>query len=860
MRVFLIIICICVYSIAFSASVEDYLLELGKTYWKRGDFKNAEIEFKKVLLINPNNLEAKEYLKKIYQAKKGSLGETKFESIKKEEKRKKKSKFKLRGEYQLSFGIKDKEFIWKRANYDLNEKNWRLLSEDVYNYRENTYDPQILSYLRFNLDYLSQDGLSFYSSFDISPYSFIGKTDEITIRGVGGDSAKIQLKYWANTGYTINETVYTLENGDSFSLPERKVEDNRIKPFKVTSVWGNIFSIPELKIHREFWPIRELAIKYKRENFEIFIFPVALEEKAYTSDDPLTLSNKKIFWEESQWLVKWKPGHEDKGASPSDFFKGWWDDTLAFFTRNSEGLRLTNLRGLSLNFHNNKTNLDFVVSSPKDLWQEYDEFDTLNGITRIKFTNKSNLILGALYGFKLGYNQNSLDAENHVWGLDLNYKLTDNTQLFLEIATSNSKYDETSSYKTKKRGNAFHLSLINSVKKCFGKNYFEIRPSDKRPFYKIKIALTHMDEGFESALSSYRFTRDDTYWSRHLSFREPFQRFFFDLNTPLGWEDVERFKIGDGIDYGRDVINLRCEFFNFLNSKLDGLFDLRNVHSVDGKYIENVTRLELSYKVNKKLLTKFLGIYHDLPKTKAGIDPFIFSPKTGEYYLDWSSDPIDDAKDPSLKTICLGAEYWIFDWLGISGVWEHTNDYTLSYANFPRSLFNSSQPSKIYYENEKRYRDEQPYLYNQEYFPQPPYEWYNIFKIGLKIRPTEKLRIYIDWTRNEFEWVQLTDENMNHTGLEIEYFPLDKLGFYFRYVFSRAKSISELATHNRVIKKSHHNVFLEVKYKAFENDEFILQYGVGKENYLDATFTPYGGGLPALDTQHIVRVYYKKRF
>ncbi len=36
------------------------------------------------------------------------------------------------------------------------------------------------------------------------------------------------------------------------------------------------------------------------------------------------------------------------------FFKGWRDDTLTFFARNSEGLGLTNLRGFSLNFHNNK--------------------------------------------------------------------------------------------------------------------------------------------------------------------------------------------------------------------------------------------------------------------------------------------------------------------------------------------------------------------------------------------------------------------------------------------------------------------------------------------------------------------------
>jgi len=41
-----------------------------------------------------------------------------------------------------------------------------------------------------------------------------------------------------------------------------------------------------------------------------------------------------------------------------------------------------------------------------------------------------------------------------------------------------------------------------------------------------------------------------------------------------------------------------------LEQNLDALFDIRNVHDVDGKYIENVARLEVIYQPIDKLTTK----------------------------------------------------------------------------------------------------------------------------------------------------------------------------------------------------------------------------------------------------------------
>ncbi|MFH1902021.1 MAG: hypothetical protein ABIK26_07210 [Candidatus Omnitrophota bacterium] len=880
----------------FSYSSDAYLVEIGKVYFKSDSFNDAKLEFTKALIINPANKQAKKYLelihkkrvkdalklfsqeeeeevvivekKKTYlQKKEVSSSEEVSPILPKQPLKKENSQIELKGQYQFGFGIEKKDFLWKKANFDLNEENWRILSDGAYNRRENTYDPGIYSQLKLQLDYPKKEGWGFHSNFDISPWSFIGKSDKVTVNSAFGDTAEVQLKYWANTRYTIGESVYSNLLGNSFALPEVKVVDGKILSFNVSGAFwpADTFTIPELKIKREFWPLRELWFDYNQDNFNLKIFPVAMFDAAYTSDDPLTLSNRKIFWEESQWLTKWSPGHFNSGAGVQDFFKGWWDDSLAFFTRDSTGALLTSLRGFSLGFDNETDFLDFTLASPKELWQDYSSLNSWASALRGKHIFLDNFSLGFIYGSKLGYNERSLDAFNHVLGFDLNYGLTPQTEILMETAASRSEYDRTSSYETEKRGNAFHVSLINSSEDIFGKDYFGINPPRQGVFYKTRLSLTHMDEGFESALSSYRQTRDDTFWGRHLTFRKPFQFYFTGLYYPsLTWDDIKTFKIGDGVDYGRDVINFRWEIENLLENRLGALFDLRNVHNADGKYIENVSRVEAIYKANEKLTAKFLGIHHDLPKTKAGVDPFIIDAQTGLPLADWSTTPVTtppDGADPSLKTISLGAEYWIWDWLGVDGIWEYTNDYTLAYDNFPRGILNSSELSRTYTEEGQQFRDKQPFVYSQHYFPQPPYSWYDIFKVGFRIKPNDKLNIYLDWTRNEYEWAQIIDDNMNHTGLEVEYLPFEKLGFYFRYVYSRCKDISELANDTRVAKRSHHNLFNEVRLRLEENSELVAQYGVGSFAGMETvSYTPFGGGVAVLDTQHIFRLYYRKKF
>ncbi|RKY36432.1 MAG: hypothetical protein DRP78_03645 [Candidatus Omnitrophota bacterium] len=104
---------------------------------------------------------------------------------------------------------------------------------------------------------------------------------------------------------------------------------------------------------------------------------------ALTSDDPLHLSNNKIYWEESPGLASWKPGNFN--SLPKDFSQGFFDDSLAFFTRDSSGQRLTALRGISLDFFpDDQTSIELVTATPKTLWQEYSNTDTVASSLRVK--------------------------------------------------------------------------------------------------------------------------------------------------------------------------------------------------------------------------------------------------------------------------------------------------------------------------------------------------------------------------------------------------------------------------------------------------------------------------------------------
>lgn len=896
----------------------DYLLELGISYYERGDYENALTEFKKALILDPDDETAIEYIGYIEEEtsqryappqpsqhrrptavyRKPSPAQLqrdaepqpqqyaqpeRYEPPQKQYKkpsriaaepaREQTNWLKLSGQLQASVGLQsDDGLIWRRANPDLNEKNWRMRSTDVLNNAENTFDPRIFQRLRVNVDTQNEYGPGFHTTVMIDPWSYVGQTDTVTLTGSGGDIAKVRLKTFGSTRYTLNETYYNLNKGLIANVPEIKTHGNRTSETVITDAWGNTMTIPELKIDQQFQPMRELWFDYKQENILFRIYPFGYENQAVTLNDPLTISGRRTWWEESPWIRQWRPGVFHAGNTPVDFTKGYWDNSLTFGVKDSDGSRLTLLRGVTLDMGSKEeTRLIASVASSKDPWQAYSDYD--NAVTANRITQKigDGLIVGATMTGRMGFNaeeKNKTDARNVVGAADATAELTPGLTASIETAASKSSYDLTSSeYRTEKRGSAYFVSLIGrsggvSILDAPG-GFNGIKPEKgETMFTKWRLLGAHMDEGFDPTLSSYRETRDDEFWSRHIHFRKPHKFYaigFYD--TFQTFDDIAPFAVGDGIDVGRDVLGLRIESALW-DAKVENLFDVRNVHRTDGKIIETAGRDELSVKLTDKLTFKGLALYQAMPKTHAGIDPFVTDPLTDRPY---TNDWINDNTDPSIKTGSVGLNYDFFDWLSLNGTWEHTNDYYLGYDGFPRTILSANNHFTTDSEYGRYYRSNLAWLYDQGYFPNAPYASYDIFKAGLRYAPFDNLEMYFSYTRNEYEKAGAVDDNINHSGVEIYYAPFAKLRTGLIYQYSRWQDLDLIAQGDTRM-KGHHNFFADLMYLISKDQDLTLQFGEASRapvfgEIISTSRDPYSGNTwRCLDTEHIIRLFYRLRF
>ncbi|MBF0484643.1 MAG: hypothetical protein HQL25_08085 [Candidatus Omnitrophica bacterium] len=775
----------------------------------------------------------------------------------------------IKGSMRLAVGVKSDEIIWNRANYDLYEKNWRTISSDALNNRINTYDPGIYDRLKVIIDGAKPDNpLSFHTNITIDPWSYVGKSDRINIRSTtwGNDSAEIQLLSWGNTSYTVNQKYFTQQLGDSFNLPEIKIHNNTVDAQYIYTAWskpGNVekLYLPETKIHTTFQPVRELWFDYKpNPEFKFRFFPLALEDQVKTSDDPLQLSGHRIYWENSAWLNSWQPVNFN--SFNSSFNSGRWDNSLAFLTRDSDATHLTGLRGFSFESKPvENTTFTGMVATPKTLWQGYDEFSAVPMSFRAKSFLTDNFYIGDIANAHLGFtDRREIDAYNAVNGLDMGYALNENLKFNSEVSYSKSLYNKTySDFIERKRGNAYYAGATYSSLSqpdILNTDYYGMRPDEatrQTTNYRMaKIYGARMDQNFESSLSNYRNTRRDAFWSRHLHFQKNSSDFFASGDSTQTIYDIEPFAIGDGIDYGRKVAGIKGEI-NITEIKSRAMADIRNVHRSNGKYVENVSRLEIESTPTTKLTTKLLYINHDLPKTKAGIDPFIYDSQTGEYLL---NNAIREGMNPSLNTASAGAQYAFIEQIKANMVWEYTNDFTASTDNFPRGIFNDSYTVVSGFLPTKTV----PFLYNQGLFDMPPFTYHHIFRTGLEFTPSKKWDIYLDYARNPNKFAGPVDGNMNHVGLEINFLPTEKLGFMFKYTYSKWYNLQDL-NQNVLNYTGHNNFFGEIKYLVAKDSNFILQYGVGPSQELKTiTYDPYGGTMPILDTEHIIRMFFNKKF
>ena len=741
----------------------------------------------------------------------------------------------IKGEYKMSLGATSEDLIWKNANGDYNERNFRMIDHNFP--KTNTFDTRV--YDRFKVAFDTNkdaQGLNFHSDITVDPWSFVGKTEKFTV-GAGNDKLELELKYWSGTRSIINETLYTLDEGDSVNIFEHKVTDGSVPAFSLSSTFGNTFTVPEQEIDFTFQPVRELWFDYSEEDYKLKIFPFGLEDQALSSDDPLGLSNHHIYWEPSPWLDDWVPGHINTPKEKNrDFWKGQWSDDLSFFTRDSDLKRLTALRGFSFEGDFGNTDVSMTVASPKGLWQDYTDFNALPGAVRLTRDITDGLTIGLIDTFRIGHSDGKTDSYNNVFGVDAEYDLNPTINIVAEVAMSKNEDDRTSSYKTEKNGTAAHIAIKKET-----------------PLGDARIALTHMDEAFDPGLSSYKETRKDQHWGRHIHFKKPLEG-----STTLKYEDVEPFRIGDGIDSGRKVASFRLDTKETLDKKLDNLIDYRYVRDSEHKYVEGVFREENTFRINPEWTSKLLFIYHDLPKTKGGVDPIYYDSDTGEYV---KNSKVEDGKDPSLSTYSLGFQYAPEDWISIFGIYENTNDFTFATGNNPRGLLNDFNFTTEAIER-KMYREKDPYLNNQDFFDLPPYKHFNIYRTGISLRPSRDLGIDFDYTKNDFKFASGIDSNINHFGTSVKYRFTPKLAGFLKYTFSKAYNLYRLNTSGDLKYEDHHNVFMELDYNVTEYGLLTIQFGEGSvvSPVWGASASPFGDFYPTLDTQHILRIYYKGEF
>lgn len=916
----------------YASGITEYLCELGITFYRIGRYDEALMEFKKALMVEPDNKTAKEYINKVFQrgrptvtlpkretspahavkppmpkAPKAKLGvkpeavkgpsrqlkskavkppelprktaktpqplteSAKKEPAQKAEKEKaisaaldKMSKAEaafakkpsdsfqkeppatLSGEYRLSLGATSKDIIWKDTNADKigipREKNWRYLWGEQ---RHNTYDPKI--YDRLTLDMQTQFDNPFNSFMEITadPWSFIGKNHVSISSTAGGDTVDMDLKYWSADSRTINE-VYRSRKGNIINLKQVKVGDGKTTVTTPTGItdWATTFNpIEPMEINRDYRLIRKLWFDYKQDDYALKFFPLSDDSEALTSDDPLRISNNRVYWEESPWLDEYEPSRifePDSGTFPLK--KGRWIRRLSFFARDSsdEGARrLTFLRGASFKADTGAYSFETAVATPMSLWDEYYRANSVDAAARFKAPLSDDLQIGVTLTSKAGLNGGSTEALNQTGALDLSYGLSSHNTIYGEVAGSYTDIQEAKGFDTTYDGRAVKL----------GFNYDAAKEKTKG-IYKNEIYLAHMDNKFYPALSNYRYTRrDEPTFSRHIYFAE-------------SKEEDKALIFGDGIDRGRNVAGFKLNA-KYFTEKLDTDIKYRNVHKDNGKYVESVMRAESTFKASpdSKLTSKLLTYYKHLPKTHARYDPLIYA-KTMYSLTDYFSEEdiyaentsIIDNKDPSVGAFGWGGKYDFSEQVSLEGIYERTNDP----LDFPRGLLNDT-----YVTTEMKdgivYDKVVPFLYDQNFFDLPPYRYYNIAKSRLIYTPGKEWEFILGYAFNENKHASGIDDNINHFRLEANYIPSDKLTFWFKYIYSRLIDVYKQNKERRSdFYEGHHNAFFGSEYLLNKDESFTLLYGefVGyNDPYQQTNFT-----LSALDTQHIFRLFYKRKF
>ena len=540
----------------------------------------------------------------------------------------------VKGNYRFNFGVDTSDFIWKEATYLERERSWRWLLGDM---RYNTYDRSIYNQFQLSIDAPITENLSMYTKISIDPWSFVGKSQTITLptwyaATDGNDPVDIQLKYWSNTGNTYPEIVRSVK-GDSFALPAIKVANGRSQPTEVKGQWDELkpwyhhIDISELNIDMELKPMKALWFDYKEDEYRAILFLYAEENISMYSDDPLKLVNNHIFWQASPWLYKWVPG---RLYTVTGWENGAWqaDEVL----RDSAGNWLSLLRAFRFEGEIASIYADFMMAAPLDLWDDYTDVNNVPLALRFKKEFTDQFMIGTVYTSRIGFDKDSQDAYDQAMAIDSAFEINEYHTIKTEAAISKTNQNINNEvYEVKSDDDAYTFALESKM------DPFEI-PIDS------KLSYTQMGKDFQAPLAVYNYTRNDQQWGRHIAF---YRR----------GDDEENYRIGNGIDKDRKVTAIDLSIGEFEGT--DIYLNARNVNSAtDDSLVENIIRGEVSYRSSDQMLYKFLVLTHNRPDNAAD-------------------------KSQDINTGSMGFKYDFTDWLSLEEIFERTNEY----PEFPDYLY-----------------------------------------------------------------------------------------------------------------------------------------------------------------------------
>ncbi len=750
-------------------------------------------------------------------------------------------RIKLSGHYRLAAGADTDDFIVNDANADLQEKNFRyVFGEDL----NNTFDPALYSQLLLNIDFMPADKWDIYTQIVNDPWSWVGTTGEqVQQSDIGGETLRYNLKYFGANNSTIGE-IYRSDVSDSIGFPVIKVVDGHLTSgttvhgfFDYNPATGGIpFTIPPLDVDYEYRPIRKLWADYTEDQWHARFFALADERQALSTDDPLGLSNHKDYWQQSPWLYQYKP---IQFFSDHSLKRGYYDDTLSFLARDSEGNRLVLLRGASFEGDFDETYFAGTVAAPYTPWDEdFFNADNIPGAFRLKHRIGDDLTVGATYTFRSGLINHSIADFGQAGGVDMKYQINEASDIQTQVAMSHRERELLSDdpIQQSEEGYAYKFAYNKTT---------EIPEQDRTS--SLEVGYAQMDREFDPLLSRYTNTRDDHFWGNHLSFQE---------YSP----DLEAFRIGDGLDRNRIVVRTRWKEKLF-SERFQNLLDARNVHKQHNQaYLETVIRDEATYKINDRWTAKGLVRWQGFPETTPYLEPYLAS-----YYFVGYEDPaslriqnvdVPADADADRYTYAGALQYEHNDHWTFEGFYERTNDV----PDFPRGLLNGAFRNSNDRLDGLLLDNVTTFLYGQRALDAiPPYDYFNVFRERIVFKAQDNLKFIVHMAQNGYKFAGGIDDNVNHEGLSIEFDPTDKVKLFFDYTHSRVVDLPHfVATQfTEEIVRDHHNLYTSLDYRINSSTVFRSEYGVFGMGANTPLVTPYSVttfSLPTLDTEHLFRV------